>query len=754
MIQRHFTIVNHSSLDLARVNIHDGAPGRPNGLLLLMLLAAIPMRRVFSWSATVLASAGLMLCTLAATPAKALPAGTQPACAGEAALLTDLENQLARALSALSTPQCDGPAKTVCEETFNELKQEVSGTKAYIGRGCPNPVEPPPPPTPLTCSTSQAPTNGTERIACTMTGPTTEVWRIDQPNVKQKQTNYPNIPLLAGDLVSVFAGGCVQTGGSGLTWKRYARPVSRLEGTDNEYFGLITIPGFGALRNVRDAIMAGGIPVTGAPGTSTSLTLGYSDDNYGDNGYWGHDDGLWQQCNDLPNAWIVIAIQHNCSGGASGCLHGRALDFATSTVDVNGFPENPSYVWTRLVGSDPNPKDVCSWSSKTGTNKADDATLCATVSSRDSEWYCVQGTTPGAIAGHMNWTQGPVTFSGQIASPSYDPNDSEYTFDMTSVAHSLFVTTQSFPQVEFDTRETIDKVPSAKQGLETVLHTKSLQGADAIITGVAGQDCGHSCNTEWHPALAFFVHTKADTQDDTWVFFVKNFGNEGFCGSQEIEATMQDYTARLPEAFATDVALANGTIVAATNSVGANGFSYSKDPNGGGAFFHFSLPPASQKGVILGELHLRWTIVPQKINWERLWTKALETGVNRSAMATAARGSSAQKVTALQSMISARVARARPTQLIADADSTEEEVLSALQHQPKAVQDATNQALSRFNALTAQPTHVLTGTLDPNLGRVVPPRVTMSLGGPSHSDAEIALFAKMMKMLLNESPKK
>jgi len=115
--------------------------------------------------------------------------------------------------------------------------------------------------------------------------------------------------------------------------------------------------------------MAGGIPVTGAPGTSTSLTLGYSDDNYGDNGYWGHDDGLWQQCNDLPNAWIVIAIQHNCSGGASGCLHGRALDFATSNVDVNGFPENPSYVWTRLVGSDPNPKDVCSWSSKTERTK-------------------------------------------------------------------------------------------------------------------------------------------------------------------------------------------------------------------------------------------------------------------------------------------------------------------------------------------------------------------------------------------------
>ncbi len=695
-----------------------------------------------------------MFCTLVGTSAKALPDGRQPACAGESALLTDLEDQLARAQNALSTPQCDGLAKAVCEETFNELKQEVSATKAYIGRGCPSPMEPPPPPAPLTCSASQAPTNGSERIACTMTGPTTEVWRIDQPNVQQKQTNYSNIRFLPGDLVSVFAGGCVQTGGSGLTWKRFARPVSRLQGTDNRYFGLITIPGFGVLRNVRDAIMSGGIAVTGAPGTSTSLALGYADDHYGDNGYWGHDDGLWQQCNDLPNAWVVIAIQHNCSAAGPGCIQGRALDFATTTADANGFAENPSYVWTRLVGSDPNPKDVCSWSSKTGTNKADDATLCATASSRDSEWYCVQGTTPGRIAGHMNWTQGPVTFSGHIASPTYDSGDSEYTFDMTSVADSLYVTTQSSPQVEFDTRETIDKVSSTKQGLDMVLHEDNLHDANAIITGVAGLDCAHSCNTEWHPALAFFVHTKVDTEDDTWVFFVKNFGNQGWCGSQEIDTTMQDYTVRLPEAFSTNVALANGTSVAATNSVAADGFSFSMDPNGGGALFHFSLPPASQKGVILGELHLNWTIVAKSVNWEGLWMEALETGVSRSAMATAARSSSAQKMKTLQSMTSARVAIAHPTQSIADADSTEEEVLSALQHQQKTVQDATNQALSRFNAPTAQHTHVLTGILEPNLGRAVAPRVTMSLGGPSHSDSEIALFAKLMKMLQNETPKK
>ena len=122
-------------------------------------------------------------------------------------------------------------------------------------------------------------------------------------------------------------------------------------------------------------------------------------------------------------------------------------------------------------------------------------------------------------------------------------------------------------------------------------------------------------------------------------------------------------------------------------------------------------------------------------------------------MAAAARGGSAQKMAGLQSMTTARLASVRPAQLVADVDSTEVEVLSALQQQPKSVQDATNQALSRFNAITAPPVHPLAGKLDPNLGRAAGPRVTMTLGGPSHSDAEIAQFAKMMKMLQNERPK-
>jgi hypothetical protein len=39
--------------------------------------------------------------------------------------------------------------------------------------------------------------------------------RIDEPNVKQPVTDYPNILFRANDSVVVTAGGCVQTGGTG-----------------------------------------------------------------------------------------------------------------------------------------------------------------------------------------------------------------------------------------------------------------------------------------------------------------------------------------------------------------------------------------------------------------------------------------------------------------------------------------------------------------------------------------------------------
>src|SRR5215470_19617014 len=43
-------------------------------------------------------------------------------------------------------------------------------------------------------------------------------WRIDQPWVLSQSAPYPGILFKPDDTITMSAGGCVQTGGSGATW--------------------------------------------------------------------------------------------------------------------------------------------------------------------------------------------------------------------------------------------------------------------------------------------------------------------------------------------------------------------------------------------------------------------------------------------------------------------------------------------------------------------------------------------------------
>src|SRR5205823_4332911 len=95
------------------------------------------------------------------------------------------------------------------------------------------PSSPPPPPPP------------TGSIDC-RNGPNTIDCEIDQPNVKARFTEYHEVRFLPGDTVSVQAGGCVQTGGVGRTWKRYVDPSG--PNSDRLYHGLIWLPGIGFPR--------------------------------------------------------------------------------------------------------------------------------------------------------------------------------------------------------------------------------------------------------------------------------------------------------------------------------------------------------------------------------------------------------------------------------------------------------------------------------------------------------------------------
>jgi hypothetical protein len=138
--------------------------------------------------------------------------------------------------------------------------------------------------------------------------PAFDIWRVDEPDVKNRESTYPEIQFQRGDRVQIIdAGGCCQTGGVGATWKRWVNPSG--PNSAGLYHGLIKVPGMPALARVQDI----GNQVLVVPNDyqgDLSLHLGYEDDDYSDNGYWGRDDGTGDQCAGQSNAYIELLLLH------------------------------------------------------------------------------------------------------------------------------------------------------------------------------------------------------------------------------------------------------------------------------------------------------------------------------------------------------------------------------------------------------------------------------------------------------------
>ena len=148
--------------------------------------------------------------------------------------------------------------------------------------------------------------------------PKTETWHIYNPIVNQEVTEYPTIRFQPNDSIKVNATGCVQTGGKGLTWKRYVNPSG--PNSDRLYYGLIWIPGIvGApwpgLKRFKDINGT----TFGAPANLSTaqayLRLGYIDDGYSDNGYVNPDKGTENQCVGQGNAQVTLVVTHGAGDG-------------------------------------------------------------------------------------------------------------------------------------------------------------------------------------------------------------------------------------------------------------------------------------------------------------------------------------------------------------------------------------------------------------------------------------------------------
>jgi hypothetical protein len=180
--------------------------------------------------------------------------------------------------------------------------------------------------------------------------------QISEPTVTQRMTEYRQVRFQPGDTVVVQAGGCVQTGGSGRTWKRYVDPTG--PDSDRSYHGMIWIPGVTSSLVPISSLVGSKHVISRNISSSTNLflRLGYLDDDYSDNGYYAHDDGTGQQCKGIGSAWVQVITIASTSGSPVGPPPELGpMDLWSDTLDANLLYSQPQWVWASRNDRAPDP---------------------------------------------------------------------------------------------------------------------------------------------------------------------------------------------------------------------------------------------------------------------------------------------------------------------------------------------------------------------------------------------------------------
>ncbi len=457
------------------------------------------------------------------------------------------------------------------------------------------------------------PAHANEQVSCSNTA-TGKMCRITEPNVTRRLSSYPQIAFIPGDSVTVDAGGCVQTGGAGKTWKRYVNPSG--PNSDRLYHGLIQIPGVHS-DLVRIAGVVGRtvtVPPTINP-QNAFLRLGYEDDGYSDNGYWGHDDGTENQCRGVGNAYVTLTIAHPPVPLPPPAPAPFDLVWSPTTTDANGFPLNPKWGWQHdHPGSFPNADTQCF--SLPGNFSNPKCTTQSPSIDDPSGWnavWCAEGAQH-SIHGHVNWM--PATWQGAVFWDSHSAPGTDDDYNINIVPPSgegLTVSSGGHIHSEFDSDETIDHFHTPWwNSFHTAVDRDDasaramIDGKFGIVIGLTGLDCEHGCATELHPVYGLAIHVNDNPQDDTWAIFVRNWGNEGYCSQAQHYLDSNRVAFSLPHAGATAVQRNTATSFL-TNSNETAGPLVSLIP-GQGATVEFQLPNPEKQARINGELHLRWTV--------------------------------------------------------------------------------------------------------------------------------------------------
>src|SRR5258708_7615722 len=291
--------------------------------------------------------------------------------------------------------------------------------------------------------------------------------------------------------------------------------------------------------------------------------------------------------------------------------------------DDNNFLRNPVWRWAKdQNGQAPDLCAFCPCDSDSPFDWNRIPTCTAQSVFNDSSFACGY---------HMNWF--PVEYEGFLdwagKSPFYEDND--YTFsihrDRGAINdRALETTARPGVHVEFNSSETVNHFDGTRTWWDGFHHNavdKSDEAASqavndkfAIVIGLLGIDSQHNAHSEIHPVYTMFIKLPgSQTTHDHWAFFVRNFGNEVYCGSGEPIPNPQ-LQVRIPGTGGTNVSTMNRGVLSQKNvhpfsdndlNQCADNTQWSSEATrDGGLLFTFNLTDPANKCGFVGDLTIDW----------------------------------------------------------------------------------------------------------------------------------------------------
>jgi hypothetical protein len=224
---------------------------------------------------------------------------------------------------------------------------------------------------------------------------------------------------------------------------------------------------------------------------------------------------------------------------------------------------------------------------------------------------------------HMNWF--PVEYEGTLEWGGHSNSfwdDDDYYMDVMREDQALQAANQNGVHIEFNSEETVDNWDDTNTWWDGFHHKGVDEGDDtahlmidgkfAIIIGMLGADVTHANTVELHPVYAMFVRVPLpQATQEKWAFFVRNWGDEGFCGPNQEPIPQNTIQVRIPQRpGATKFSLVGANVYNYwnddDNGCSKQGWSYQTVPDG--ILFTFGLQQSADQCGFTGDLIIDWGV--------------------------------------------------------------------------------------------------------------------------------------------------